>query len=66
MAAEAVRLGRLLVELMPDSDEACGLLALMLIQQARRPARIVDDELVTLEDQNRSRWDTSAIVEASR
>ena len=36
----------------------------MLLQQARRPARIVDDELVTLEEQDRSRWDTSAIVEA--
>jgi RNA polymerase sigma-70 factor (ECF subfamily) len=64
MAAEAIRLGRLLVELMPASDEACGLLALMLLQQARRPARIVDDELVTLEEQDRSRWDTDAIVEA--
>ena len=64
MAAEAIRLGRLLVELMPDSDEARGLLALMLLQQARRPARIVDDELVTLEDQDRSQWDTDAIVEA--
>ncbi len=64
MAAEAIRLGRLLVGLMPDSDEACGLLALMLLQHARRPGRIVDDELVTLEEQDRSRWDTDAIVEA--
>jgi RNA polymerase sigma-70 factor (ECF subfamily) len=64
MAAEAIRLGRLLVGLMPDSDEARGLLALMLLQQARRPARIVDDELVTLEEQDRSQWDTDAIVEA--
>jgi RNA polymerase sigma-70 factor, ECF subfamily len=64
MAAEAIRLGRLVVELMPDSDEARGLLALMLLQQARRPARVVDDELVTLEDQDRSQWDTDAIVEA--
>ena len=61
LAAEAIRLGRLLVELMPDSDEARGLLALMLLQHARRAARVVDDELVTLEDQDRSRWDTDAI-----
>ena len=64
LAAEGIRLGRLLVELMPESDEARGLLALMLIQHARRAARIVDDELVTLEDQDRSRWDTDAISEA--
>ena len=57
LAAEGVRLGRLLVELMPDSDEARGLLALMLLQHARRDARLVDGELVTLEDQDRSRWD---------
>jgi RNA polymerase sigma-70 factor, ECF subfamily len=61
---EAIRLGRLLVELMPDSDEARGLLALMLLQNARRDARTVDGELVTLEHQDRSRWDASAITEA--
>ena len=49
---------------MPDSDEARGLLALMLLQHARRAARVVDGELVTLEDQDRSRWDTDAISEA--
>ena len=64
LAAEAIRLGRLLVELMPDSDEARGLLALMLLQHARRAARVVDGELVTLEDQDRSRWDIDAIGEA--
>jgi RNA polymerase sigma-70 factor, ECF subfamily len=64
LAVEGIRLGRLLVELMPDSDEARGLLALMLIQHARRAARVVDDELVTLEDQDRSRWNTDAISEA--
>ena len=64
VASEAIRLGRLLVELMPDSDEARGLLALMLLQHARRAARVVDGELVTLEDQDRSRWDTDAISEA--
>ena len=64
VAAEAIRLGRLLVDLMPDSDEARGLLALMLVQHARRDARVVDGELVTLEDQDRSRWDIDAITEA--
>src|SRR4051812_6877729 len=64
LAEEAIRLGRLLVELMPDSDEPRGLLALMLLQHARRDARLVDGELVTLEDQDRSRWD-HALVEAA-
>ncbi|MET0325761.1 MAG: DUF6596 domain-containing protein [Ilumatobacteraceae bacterium] len=64
LAAEAIRLGRLLVELMPESDEGLGLLALMLLQHARRAARVVDGELVTLEDQERSRWDTDAVDEA--
>jgi RNA polymerase sigma-70 factor (ECF subfamily) len=64
LATEAIRLGRLLVELMPDSDETRGLLALMLLQHARRDARVVDGELVTLEDQDRSRWDIDDITEA--
>jgi RNA polymerase sigma-70 factor (ECF subfamily) len=64
VADEAIRLGRLLVELLPDAGEARGLLALMLLQHARRNARVVDGELVTLEDQDRSRWDTDAISEA--
>jgi RNA polymerase sigma-70 factor (ECF subfamily) len=64
LAAEAIRLGRLLVALLPDSDEGRALLALMLLQHARRAARTVDGELVTLEDQDRSRWDTDAISEA--
>ena len=64
LAGEAIRLGRLLVELMPESDEARGLLALMLLQHARREARTVGDELITLEHQDRSRWDTGAIAEA--
>jgi RNA polymerase sigma-70 factor (ECF subfamily) len=64
LATEAIRLGRLLVELMPDSDEARGLLALMLLQHARREARVVEGELVTLEDQDRSRWDSTLIAEA--
>ena len=64
LATEAIRLGRLLVGLLPDSDEARALLALMLIQHSRRAARTVDGELITLEDQDRSRWDTDAISEA--
>lgn len=64
LAVEAIRLSRLLRDLMPNSDEAGGLLALMLLQHSRRSARVVDGELVTLEDQDRSRWDTDAISEA--
>jgi RNA polymerase sigma-70 factor, ECF subfamily len=64
LAEEAIRLGRLLVELMPDADEPRGLLALMLLQHSRRDARLVDGELVTLEHQDRSLWDTSLIEPA--
>jgi RNA polymerase sigma-70 factor, ECF subfamily len=64
LAEEAIRLGRLLVELMPEADEPRGLLALMLLQHARRDARLVDGELVTLEDQDRSRWDHALVEEA--
>ncbi|MFF0183791.1 RNA polymerase sigma factor [Streptomyces sp. NPDC005244] len=64
LCAEAVRLGRLLVELMPDEPEALGLLALMLLIEARRPARTsADGALVLLADQNRSRWDRDLIAE---
>ncbi|MEJ7635774.1 DUF6596 domain-containing protein [Aeromicrobium sp.] len=61
LADEAIRLGRLLVELMPDSDESRALLALMLLQHSRRDAREVAGELVTLEQQDRTRWDRDAI-----
>ena len=62
LSAEAIRLGRVLVQLMPTEPEAAGLLALMLLQDSRRAARVdAADELVTLEDQDRSRWDTAAI-----
>jgi RNA polymerase sigma-70 factor (ECF subfamily) len=61
---EAIRLGRLLVDLMPDNDETRSLLRLMLLQHARRHARMVGGDLVTLEDQDRSRWDSSMIAEA--
>jgi RNA polymerase sigma-70 factor (ECF subfamily) len=64
LAEEAIRLGRVLLGLLPGSDEARALLALMLLQHARRDARTVDGNLVTLEDQDRSRWDTAAILEA--
>jgi RNA polymerase sigma-70 factor, ECF subfamily len=64
LCAEAVRLGRLLVELMPDEPEAMGLLALMLLVSARRASRTTPDgDLVRLADQDRSRWDRSLISE---
>ncbi|MEU0787837.1 RNA polymerase sigma factor [Streptomyces sp. NPDC006173] len=64
LCAEAVRLGRLLVELMPDEPEALGLLALMLLIESRRPARTsADGDLVLLADQDRSRWDGDLIAE---
>jgi RNA polymerase sigma-70 factor (ECF subfamily) len=63
LSAEAIRLGRLLAELLPEA-EAVGLLALMLLQESRRPARTTDDgELVLLADQDRSRWDRALIDE---
>ena len=64
LTAEAIRLARLLATLMPDEPEATGLLALMLLHDARRASRLdADGELVTLEDQDRSRWDAAAIIE---
>lgn len=65
LCAEAVRLGRLLDELLPDEPEVTGLLALMLLHDARRPARAdAAGDLVLLEDQDRGRWDRAAIAEA--
>ena len=64
LAAEAIRLGRLLVDLMPDEDEVTALLALMLAQHSRRDARLVDGDLVTLEHQDRLLWDRVAVDEA--
>lgn len=66
LAEEAVRLGRLLVELVPADDEVVSVLALMLLQHSRRAARVVDGEQVRLEQQDRSRWDVGAIAEARR
>jgi len=64
LATEAIRLGRVLVELMPDEPEAMGLLALMLLTEARRPARTDEaGDLVLLADQDRSRWDTALVAE---
>jgi RNA polymerase sigma-70 factor, ECF subfamily len=62
LAAEAIRLGRALAELMPDEPEVRGLLALMLLNDARREARFEAGELVLLSDQDRSRWDDEQIV----
>lgn len=62
LAAEGIRLGLLVCELMPDEPEALGLTALMLFHDARREARVgPEGELVLLEDQDRSRWDREAI-----
>ncbi|HSB39254.1 MAG TPA: sigma-70 family RNA polymerase sigma factor [Gaiellaceae bacterium] len=62
LAAEAVRLGVALAELMPDEPEVHGLMALMLLDDARREARFADGELVLLADQDRSRWDAAKIT----
>jgi RNA polymerase sigma-70 factor (ECF subfamily) len=64
LAAEAIRLGRLLAELMPDEPEVLGLLALMLLMHSRRPARTTEEgELVPLPEQDRSLWDDDLIEE---
>ncbi len=64
LCAEAVRLGRLLVELMPDEAEATGLLALMLLVESRREARVdADGVLVPLPEQDRERWDRELVAE---
>ena len=63
LAAEAIRLGRVLAGLMPDEPEVHGLLALMLCHDARRAALFAEDELVLLEDQDRSLWDAAQIAE---
>ncbi|WP_198676018.1 RNA polymerase sigma factor [Kribbella monticola] len=64
LSGEAIRLARLLVQLMPDEPEACGLLALMLLHDARRDTRLsADGVLVTLDEQDRTRWDHAQITE---
>jgi RNA polymerase sigma-70 factor (ECF subfamily) len=67
LCGESIRLGRILCELMPQEPENLGLLALMLLQDSRRDARINEQgELVTLEEQERSRWDQGEIEEGLR
>ena len=63
LAAEAIRLGRALAELMPDEPEVHALLALMLLNDARRDARFADGAIVLLGDQDRSLWDREQIAE---
>jgi RNA polymerase sigma-70 factor (ECF subfamily) len=63
LAAEAIRLGRMLATLMPDEPEVYGLLALMLLHDSRREARFAGGDLVLLEDQDRSRWNGNQITE---
>ena len=63
LCAEAIRLARLLAHLMPDEPEAQGLLALMLLTDARRAARVADGVLVPLSDQDRTVWDRDLIAE---
>jgi RNA polymerase sigma-70 factor (ECF subfamily) len=66
LCADAVRLGRMLVELLPAEREPKGLLALLLLHDARRTTRTDDEgEIVLLEDQDRSRWDHAKIAEGS-
>jgi RNA polymerase sigma-70 factor (ECF subfamily) len=67
LCAEALRLGGLMAELMPDDGEVWGLLALMLLHDARRLARVDEDgRYVALADQDRARWDRSRLVEGVR
>jgi len=63
LCGEAIRLGRVLCELLPTEAENIGLLALMLLHHSRRDARVVNGQLITLEEQDRSRWYRDAISE---
>jgi RNA polymerase sigma-70 factor (ECF subfamily) len=63
LCSEAIRLARLLVRLMPDETDVYALLALMLLHDSRREARTRDDELVVLDEQDRSTWDRAEIEE---
>jgi RNA polymerase sigma-70 factor (ECF subfamily) len=67
LTAEAIRLTRLLRALMPEDGEVAGLLALLLLTEARRPARVsASGELVTLDEQDRGAWDTALVAEGHR
>jgi RNA polymerase sigma-70 factor (ECF subfamily) len=63
LAEEAIRLGRVLAQLMPDEPEVWGLLALMLLVASRRDARLRGGEIVLLADQDRSKWDADRVAE---
>ena len=63
LCAEAIRLGRVLCELLPNEPENIGLLSLMLLHDSRRNARVANGQLITLEEQDRSLWDSAAIAE---
>jgi len=64
LCAQAIHLGRVLAKLLPGDTEAGGLLALMLLSQARRPARLANPEIhISLEDQDRTLWDKASIIE---
>ncbi|MFC0544045.1 RNA polymerase sigma factor [Kutzneria chonburiensis] len=66
LTGEAIRLTRLIRALLPDDGEVTGLLALMLLTEARRPARVSGGELVSLAEQDRGAWDTALITEGHR
>jgi RNA polymerase sigma-70 factor (ECF subfamily) len=67
LCAEAIRLAKLVAALMPDEPEAVGLVALMLLHDSRRDARTTPEgDLVLMEDQDRTRWDTAAIAEGTQ
>jgi RNA polymerase sigma-70 factor, ECF subfamily len=67
LSAEAIRLARLMAELMPQEAEASGLLAMMLLHDARRDTRIAEDgSIVPLDEQDRSKWNAGAIAEGLR
>jgi RNA polymerase sigma-70 factor (ECF subfamily) len=66
LAAEAVRLARRLVDLLPAEPEPQGLLALLLLTRAREDARVVDGDLVPLAEQDRSRWDAELLAEGQQ
>jgi RNA polymerase sigma-70 factor (ECF subfamily) len=67
LTAEAIRLTRLIRALLPEDGEVAGLLALMILTEARRPARVsVNGDLVTLDEQDRSAWDSALVAEGHR
>jgi RNA polymerase sigma-70 factor (ECF subfamily) len=66
LTAEAIRLTRLIRALLPEDGEVAGLLALMLLIEARRPARVSGGELVPLDEQDRGSWDSSLVTEGHR